>query len=104
MFLIDYEGCTGQWQLSLVEKLDISWKPKTPIKSPRLESFTHEDLESWIENQYKDLPNNLTNVVDDVVESILQETDDGIPERVMEELCDYCGWDWYEVCDQWLTL
>lgn len=104
MFLIDYEGCTGDWKVPLVEKLDLSWKPELPVRSPKLSAFTPDELERWVDDQYKALPLDITHAVDEAVEAILENTDNGIPERVLEELCDYCGWDWYEVSDQWLTL
>lgn len=104
MFLLDYEGRTSDWDLPFVEKLDLTWNPQIPIKSPKLAHISYDDLENWIANEFDDLPTELTDTIDDTVEAILDNTDSGIPERVLEELCAYCGCNWYDVKGQWLKL
>lgn len=102
MFLIDYEGKAGQWHLPWVEKLDTRWDPRQPIKPPKLQEFTKQELISWIASQYRDLPPALTQGIDEIVDQILAESDQGVPELVLQEICKQCDCNWFEELDQWL--
>ena len=103
MFLVDYEGCTENWKVPLVEKLDLKGTPRFPVKSPRIEKFSQTELEEWVDNEYDELPSEITTMVEEVIASILEDSE-GIPERVLEEICTYCGCNWYEVSERWLKL
>lgn len=104
MFLVDYEGKAEQWNLPFVEKLDAGWKPQRPIKTPKLQEFTEKELMDWLDDQYRDLPSDLTQDIDDKVEEILDNTEGGIPVLVLREICEQCGLDWYEELEKWLRL
>ena len=104
MFLVDYEGCAGSWKVPFAEKLDLTWKPHTPIRSPRIIEFSENDLTNWIEDEYDQLPLELTKEVDDTVREILENSENGIPELALEAICGRCGCDWYEELDKWLKL
>lgn len=103
MFLVDYEGHTESWNIPLIEKLDLSQDLKFPVKSPKLQEFSQLELEDWIYREFDLLPTELTSAVDDAVEDILQSSE-GIPEQVLEDICDYCGCDWYEIEEKWMRL
>ena len=102
MFLVDYEGRADQWQLPWVEKLDASWDPRKPIKPPKLREFTDRELMSWIVSQYRELPSVLTQGIDEKVGEILDMSDHGVPELVLQEICKQCGCDWFEELEKWL--
>ncbi|MDB9529068.1 TIR domain-containing protein [Oscillatoria sp. CS-180] len=102
MFFVDYEGKAEQWQLPWVEKLDASWDPRKPIKPPKLQEFTDQEVMSWIVSQFRDLPPVLTQGIDEQVNEILALTDQGVPDLVLQEICERCGFDWYEELDKWL--
>ena len=104
MFLVDYEGLVENWDIPYVEKLDASWAPEKPIKPPRIREFTDSELMIWLEDQYDDLPTELTHSIDDRVEQILADSEGGIPELALREICDRCDVDWYEELDRWLKL
>ena len=104
IFLIDYEGITSEWNLPFVERIDVTWRPQVPIKSPRLTSFAYEDLTDWIVRAEEDLPNSMVNLIDDAVDDILDNSDGGIPEFVLDELCFKLGFDWHEVKSNWLKI
>jgi hypothetical protein len=104
MFLVDYEGCAGSWNFPFAEKLDSTWKPHTPIRAPRLVEFSDNDLTNWIEDEYDQLPLELTKEVDYTVKEILKNSENGIPEFALEAICGRCGCDWYEELDKWLKL
>ena len=104
MFLVDYEGCVGNWEIPFVEKINASWKPLNPLKPPIITEFSDDDLTDWIETEYDNLPTVLTAQVDDTVQEILANSDNGIPELALEAICDHCGCDWYEESEKWLKL
>ena len=104
MFLVDYAGKAEMWNLPFVEKLDAGWKPQRPIKTPQIREFTEKELMDWFDDQYSDLPSDLTQGIDDKVEEILESSEGGIPELALREICEQCGLDWYEELDQWLRL
>jgi len=102
MFLIDYEGKAEKWDLPWVEKLDASWDPRKPIKPPQLQEFTNQELMNWIVQQYRDLPPALTQGINETVDTILAESEQGVPELVLHQICEQCGLDWFEELDKWL--
>lgn len=104
MFLVDYVGKAEQWHLPFIEKLDAGWQPQKPIKSPQIQEFTQKELMDWLDDQYRDLPHDLTKGIDDKVEEILESSEGGIPELALREICEQCGLDWYEELDKWLRL
>ncbi len=104
MFLIDYEGCVGGWEVPFAEKLNSKWEPQTPIRSPEINEFSDDDLTDWIDTEYDKLPAVLTARVDNTVRTILANSDNGIPELALEAICDRCGCDWYEELEKWLKL
>jgi hypothetical protein len=104
LFLVDYEGCVGSWEMPFSENLSSNWEPQTPVKSPFILEFSDKDLVDWIETEYDNLPPTLTNSVDSIVQTILDNSENGIPELVLDMLCDHCDCDWYEESKQWLSL
>ncbi|MHC5854509.1 hypothetical protein [Nostoc sp.] len=104
MFLIDYEGCVGSWKVPFAEKLNSNREPQTLFIPPIITEFSDNDLMDWMETEYDNLPPVLTAQVDNTVETILANSDNGIPERVLETICIRCGCDWYEESEKWLKL
>ena len=106
MFLLDYKGVTEDWTLPFVEKIDLKRQPRleNPARSPRLEQFSPDELEDWLVGAYGDLPDEVGDRISDKIEEIIARSDEGIPELVLDELCDYCGINWYEMRSRWLRL
>ena len=104
MFLIDYEGFVGDWEVPFAEKLNSNWESQTPLKAPMITEFSDNDLTDWIETEYDKLPPVLTAKVDNTVQTILTNSENGIPELALEAICDRCGCDWYEESEKWLKL
>lgn len=104
MFLVDYEGCAGKWNVSFAEELNLTWKADTPIRAPKIIKFSDSELMNWIEYEYDKLPAELTKNVDYAVQEILNKSEDGIPELALEAICRRCGCDWYEESEKWLKL
>ncbi|MDJ0649090.1 MAG: trypsin-like peptidase domain-containing protein [Xenococcaceae cyanobacterium MO_188.B19] len=95
MFLIDYEGKVGSLNDIFTDSVDAK-KLETPVKSPKINEFSEKDLSNWIRYEYQELPIELTHEVDDVVKDILKQSESGIPEYVLAEICYRCGLDWYK--------
>jgi hypothetical protein len=102
MFLVDYSGCVEQWKMDCVETLDSTWKPQRLVKLPRLNRLSNRDLVIWMETGINDLPVKLTTQLDRTVESILENSDRGLPELVLEYICSLCECNWYEWEQVWL--
>lgn len=104
LFLVDYDDSTSDWEIPFAEKIDAAWQPLTPVKAPRLGEFSSEDLMEWMEDESSILPFALMDQIDSNVEMILQNSADGVPELALGEICDRCGYDWYEEAEKWLKL
>ncbi|MFN6518862.1 MAG: trypsin-like peptidase domain-containing protein [Nostoc sp. CreGUA01] len=97
LFVIDYEGRVENWRMSLAHQLDGNWEPSIPVCSPKLIEFSETELSNWLDNNSQFLPDSLVENMDLVVEEILENTDNGIPEDVLVEICDRCYWEWEEI-------
>lgn len=107
MFLMDYEGCVGTRDISFAEKLESTWEPRIPIKLPTITQFSERDLSDWIETIETEVdlsPLEAMNRMDDPVQVILENSDNGIPELALVEICVLCGCNWYDEQERWLKL
>lgn len=96
MFFVDYEGYAGNWNVKFAEKHHPAWDSSIPVKLPIIERFSDLILIDWLEHEYVTLPADLTQNQEHSVHKILQKSKNGIPEWVMEEICDMCRCDWLE--------
>lgn len=102
MFLVDYEGDVGTQNTLFVEKLEPTWEPKIPIKLPSITQFCDRTLNDWIETveiEFDTLPlvEAINNTEDELVNEILDNSENGVPELAMLEICHLCGCNWYIV-------
>jgi hypothetical protein len=108
MFLVDYEGCVGCQDTMFVEQLEPTWESKIPIKLPTINPFCDRILTDWIETletEFSTLP--LVEVIyqmEDFVQEILENSDNGVPELAFSEICHLCGCNWYEERERWLKI
>lgn len=56
MFLVDYDGCVGNWSLPFCENPDSSWHPKIPVKLPAISEFTESELAKLIDQDGSMVP------------------------------------------------
>jgi hypothetical protein len=101
---VDYDGCVGNWNVPFSERLDAAWQPVIPVKLPLIGEFTEDELLNWLEFSADDLPTNLLDEPDETVQDILENSDNGIPEPTLDEICRQAGSDWYENEEKWLKL
>ena len=104
MFLVDQTGCVGDWSVPFAETLDSSWQSKMPVKLPVLSEFTESELASWLEFSADDLPLDLVERMDESVQDILENGDNGIPEPTFEEICQRVGLSWVEAEKRWMKF
>ncbi|MEH2138178.1 hypothetical protein [Nostoc sp.] len=104
MFLVDYDGCVGSWNIPFVERLDSTWKPDNPVKLPQINQFSDDELTNWLEYAADELPTKLIDRLDETVKTILKNSDNGIPEPALGEICHLSGCNWYDEEEKWLRL
>ena len=102
MFLVDYEGNVGSLEDFFSGHLNSDGQSYSPVKAPKINQFSEEELLIWLENEGDDLPSKLVSDLDSNVQEILFSTDGGIPELTLEEICARCGCNWYEESEKWL--
>lgn len=102
MLLVDYSGCVEQWKINCVEALDSTWKPQILVKLPRLNRLSDRDLVIWMETGINDLPVKLTTQLERTVQSILKNSENGLPELALQYICSLCEHNWYDWEQVWL--
>ena len=110
MFLVDYEGGVGKENTLFVEKLEPNWEPKIPIKLPSITPFCDRILKEWtgmmaVEVEFDTLPLMeaiINDTEDELVQEILDNSENGVPELAMSEICHLCDCNWYDEKDRWL--
>src|SRR5947209_9720418 len=90
VFMIDNDGYIEVWPFTVAEQLDDTWKPHIPLKPPKLTPILNDELMTWVAYEGDNLPPKLQ------VEDILKDNKDGVPERVLEHICDLCNCNWFE--------
>ncbi|NEU74892.1 hypothetical protein PI95_020620 [Hassallia byssoidea VB512170] len=104
MFLIDEKGCVSKWNVPFApEEPNSNWQPDSPVKLPEISGFSQEELAKWLDYESDDLPILLTEQLEQTVQTILENSDNGVPELAMEQICYLSGCcDWYEEEKTWL--
>ncbi|NEQ11561.1 MAG: trypsin-like peptidase domain-containing protein [Moorea sp. SIO4E2] len=101
MFLVDYEGNVGNLDAIFSDKIDRT-QPHMPVKSAKINQFDEDELIDWMMRESEELPIEFTHEVDETVKVVLENSDNGIPEYVLAEICDRCGVDWFnDVKQRW---
>src|SRR5207249_4790666 len=90
MFLIDNRGGVATCPFDVADGLDNGWEPRVLVKLPKLASILGDELVSWIIDEGHKLPLKIR------VEDILKNNEDGIPEMILEDVCELCGCNWAE--------
>jgi len=104
IFFIDYTGDFNSWNnLDFIEEYNPDWSVNKPVKLPELSKFQEYELTGWINNEVDSLPKQLCRNVNTVAKQILNDSQDGIPEFTLEEICKQCRYEneWCEKRQQW---
>ncbi|MUG95968.1 hypothetical protein F7734_27900 [Scytonema sp. UIC 10036] len=97
MFLVDNTGCSSTWDIEFKELKDCdrALPLLEPIKLPKIEEFTLEAIKIWVTKNHK-LPNfpSDNNYELDKLAKNFHTKNKGIPEDVMEAICEKCDYNW----------
>ena len=100
MFLVDNNGSVCKSDILLAKKFDEPKYPKIPLDLPPISPFTVDILEELID-RVTTIPN-LQIPVDLTSQILFDKSENGIPEFVYEEICDFCGHSWEGDLAKWL--
>ena len=100
MFLVDNNGSVCKSDILLAKKFDEPKYPKIPLDLPPISPFTVDVLEELIDRVTTipklQIPLELTSQI------LFKKSENGIPEFVYEEICDFCGHSWEGGLAKWL--
>ncbi len=103
MFLVDNCGkvCQSEVIVTLAEEFEpLNYDPCIPLRLPPASPFTLEMLEDWFDLAISfgefTIPAGLT------AEVLYEKSDRGIPQYVVETICDHCGLSWEGGLAKWL--
>jgi hypothetical protein len=102
MFLLDHQGCIEQCDIPLVDKLDTNWQAHIPIKLPKITNLCERDLTNWIDAGIDELPLNFTNQIEETIQDILENSEQGLPMLALQRICEMLDCNWYDWEDKWL--
>ncbi|MFK0733936.1 MAG: hypothetical protein ACIWVG_22740 [Gloeotrichia echinulata HAB0833] len=90
MFLIDNKGAVCKSEVSLAEEVNHPQYPKIPLSLPPSTQFPRTKLASWLRVAVTDkvVPESLS------VDTLLADSQEGVPELVYERICQYCNTSW----------
>lgn len=101
MFLVDNSGRVCQSDLRLAQQYSQPDYPKMPLTLPPICPFPPDALEDWLDQS----PTAIAEMLADLTaEALLEQTDNGIPALVYEEICLRCNQDWEGDLAQWLVF
>ncbi|MEC4819860.1 MAG: XRE family transcriptional regulator [Scytonema sp. PMC 1069.18] len=100
MFLVDNSGSVCNSNILLAKQFDEPEYPRIPLHLPPINPFPVDVLDDWIEMvmamQTIEIPTGLT------PKTLLEMSENGIPEFVYEEICCHCGHSWEGGLAKWL--
>jgi hypothetical protein len=97
MFLVDYSGCVCTWEVALAQRPAPPDYPHRPLSLPPVEAMPEDVIDIWIDMAADILPAGLT------AQTVLDLSENGIPQFVYHAICDYCGLSWEGDMIQWLV-
>jgi hypothetical protein len=97
MFLVDYSGCVCNSDVSLAHEVDQPDYPRIPLYLPPAGRFPPNVLDGWIDMAAEILPIGITS------QTLLESSDNGIPQRIYEIICDNCDISWEGDLAKWLV-
>ncbi|MGI8501655.1 MAG: hypothetical protein ACR2LR_11015 [Hassallia sp.] len=103
MFLIDNESFveSQSWNVSFAEIFEPTWICSVPVKLLILKVISDTILREWINRQFVYLPDQLVDNIDRVIQTILENSEAGMPIPAFREICNLCECEWLE---EWLKI
>lgn len=103
MFLIDNVSFveSQSWNVSFAENFEPTWRCHQPVKLPKNNVFSDTALRDWINHESVYLPDQLVENINGVIQTILENSEAGIPIPAFREICNLCECEWLE---EWLKI
>lgn len=95
LFLIDNDNCIETWATVDAGPFDPPWAVSSLVVCHRLSAFDEDELTRWIDDQAEAWPDTPT-------PQEFLAGNQGVPERVLDQICLFFGFDWYERVRIWL--
>lgn len=109
MFLLDNDGAGAACSAPLAEIKDPAWQPHQPVKLPAIRRFSTPLLAGWIATVGTRLPQPFPNLltedqdaIDRAADTIVEQSQQGLPLEAMIAICEQCECHWYEKEAVWL--
>ncbi|MDZ8236677.1 MAG: SAV_2336 N-terminal domain-related protein [Nostoc sp. ChiQUE01a] len=99
MFLVDNNGSVCKSDILLAEKYNEPNYPLMPLNLPPISPFSVDVLNDLLDRVAM-IPK-LQLRAELTAQTLLEKTENGVPEFVYEEICDFCGHSWGELA-KWL--
>ena len=98
MFLVDNKGKACQSGMPLAWQVGQEEYPKVPLHLPPTSRFLQRKISQWLRMAVaaEVVPESLS------VETLLAESQGGVPELVYQRICHYCGCSWEGGLAKWL--
>ncbi|HBR75809.1 MAG TPA: DNA-binding protein [Cyanobacteria bacterium UBA11159] len=100
LFLLDNDGKVGQSNLMVAEQFRQINDPIMPLKLPGVSPFSLEVITDWMDMvtamESVPIPDGLT------AQSLFDNSENGIPQYLYEEICDRFGYSWEGGLAKWL--
>jgi inactive STAND/Effector-associated domain 8 len=100
MFLVDNSGSVCESNILLAQQFSEPDYPRIPLNLPPVIPFPSDILDDWIDNiqvlSDVQIPAGLTS------QTLLEKSENGIPQLVYEEICSHCGHSWEGGLAKWL--
>ncbi len=100
MFLVDNQGSVCQWNILLTDKFNEPEYPQIPLNLPPINPFTLDVLDELID-RVMTIPK-LQISAELTCQILFEKSENGIPEYVYDEICDFCGHNWEGGLAKWL--
>ena len=94
LFFVSYNDCKGK--LALTKQVEPDWGISCPIELEALTKFSLSELQRWRDGEYGRLHSSVT------VEKILENSDNGLPELVLRNICKLNGDNWKKREEAWI--
>ncbi len=98
LFLLDHSGRAGAPDGPFPDHLHVRMFPHI-VRLPPIERFNRDELLRWLSESASDLPPELVSSPAAGADAILENSDDGVPERALQYICWRSGVAWERVVE-----
>lgn len=104
MFMIDESNKVSDWEINYAEEVGSNWRPYMPIELHVTDCFSFDTLITWLRHESKIFSVKTIREIQQTVQMILKDSENGTPELVLFEICRLIDYDWFEGEQIWMKL